>query len=433
MTRSLRLLAVLCLATLVGCATPDDVGRPAEDVITVMLADDWATSSAMLDAIDAFEAEHDVRVAVRAVEFGQLGEYMQADRTGAREIDVAQWHAFAAGHVGYAIPVTARFAAEYPDGTFIPGAIDDVTWGGQIYGVPLDTNAMVAIVNVDLLQQVGGSLEDLETWDGVRQVAAEAAGQRVRYTHVPASTWSTYAWLRANGGDWFTVDESGEITLQLGGPRTRETFRFLASLTVNETRGFTSDTVDTSAEAFPLFADSQIIALHTGTWDVARLLDEDPGFRWTVVPMPRGPGSTGPSTVLGGSSLYMAEQVADAELAWAFITHVVQPRYALEYARRDGRLPPRTDVLSDPMFTEDRYRVAVEQLPNGSAMRLLAFPRVNELTTQAIFQVLGDGPPAVNPTFRALQRQAQRALTRDLEEASESPTPQADPTGGGSP
>lgn len=410
--------AATAAAVVAGCATtPATTALEAEatrPALTVMLADDWASAPAVVDAITDFEAEHQVRVVVDRATFGQLEEFMLADRAGPREIDVSQWHAFAAGALGWALPVTERFAGEYPEGTFVDGAIEDVTWDGEVYGVPLDVNAVVLVVNTSLLERYGHDLEDLRTWDGLAAVAASAAEHGTRLMHLPASTWSMYAWVRANGGRWFErVPESGTRLLFDSAP-VRETFDFLTDLTADgERMAIADDDTDTDAAAYPLFLDEQTLLLASGTWDVARLIDDDPEFAWTVVPVPAGPSADGPATVLGGSSLYITEQADDPGLAWSFVTHMVRPEYAMGYAEDSGRLPGRTDVLADPFFDDVRYRVAVDQLPVASTMQLIVYPRVLDLATWTIRDVLNHEEPPGDP-FGSLQ-QAAEALLEDRE------------------
>ncbi len=408
--RRLPTLALLMsLIVTAGCASATPAADNGEATLTVMLADDWASSPAVVDAITDFEAANDVRVVVRPVTFSQLEEFMIADRTGPREVDVAQWHAFAAGALGFALPVTERFMATYDDDTFVPGAVEDVTWDGEIYGVPLDVNAVVMIVNTDLLERVGHDLDDLSTWEGLREVAVSAADQGVRLTYLAASTWSTFAWLRANGGEWFDI-EDGTPRMQFDSAPVIETLEFLTDLTDDDQRlAFAAESIDTDADAYPLFHDQQTLTLASGTWDVARLVDDDPGFEWTVLPMPQGPSGTGSGTVLGGSSLYVTEQATDPALAWEFATHLVQPVHALRYAKEHGRLPGRTDVLQDPFFEDERYRVAVEQLPHAAPMQLVVYPRVLDLATRSIQKVLAHST-LVRPEFSSLQQRAVRLV-----------------------
>lgn len=421
MPRPVRAVASLVLAALLLSACTSAGGEDTATssasprTLTVLLADDWAAADAVVDAITDFEAEHDVRVVTRPAAFGQLEEFMFADRAGSREIDVSQWHAFAAGALDLAKPITTRFDAEYPADLFLPGAMEDVTWDDEVYGVPLDVNAMVMVVNTTLLDGLGFDLDDLATWEGVRTVAEAAAEREVRFTHLPVSTWSMNAWLRANGGRWFERDAAEGTRLLLDSMPVQQTFEFLGDLATDRL-AYADEETDTDADAYPLFTAGSTLALASGTWDVARLLTEDVPFEWEVVPMPMGPSADGPGTVLGGSSLYITEQVDDAALAWEFMTHLVQPEYALRYARESGRLPARTDVLADPLFQTDEYRVAVESLPHATPMQLIVYPRILDITTAAIFDALHkvDEPSAA---FAEAQRAGEEIL-----EASEADT-----------
>ena len=125
--------------------------------------------------------------------------------------------------------------------------------------------------------------------------------------------------------------------------------------------------------------------------------------------MPTGPSATGPGTVLGGSSLFVTDHADDPALAWDFITHVVKPQYAMRYAEEDGRLPGRTDVLADPFFDDVRYRVAVDALPHAAAMQLIVYPRVMDLATSTIRDVLNHDTREPDP-FARLQRAGTQML-----------------------
>lgn len=380
-------------------------------VLTVLLADDWAPTAAVQRATADFEDEHPgVRVDLQGVPFGQLLETTVADREGPQMIDVAQGHAFAAGAQGHARPVTARFQAAFPPGTFIPGAVDDVTWDGEQYGVPLDVNAVALIVNTTALAELGFTVDDLATWESSRAVAEAAAGE-IAFTHLAASTWSSYAWVRSNGADLFHF-EDGTPVLTFDSPGMTTTYGFLGDLAEGDRLALTADDLD-SSDGFSLFRDGHLLTYATGTWDVATLLEEPPAFEWTVVPMPRGPDTDVAHTVLGGSSTFITAQADDVGLAFEYAAHLVRPEYSLAYAMDDGRLPPQVDVLTDPFFQDPRYAAVVEELPNADAMKLIAFPRVQELYTLAIFDILA-GEAGAAAVLSDLQSQAEVALVEDL-------------------
>ncbi len=380
-------------------------------VLTVLLADDWAPTDAVQRATADFEAEHPgVQVDLRGVPFGQLLETIVADREGPGLIDVAQGHAFSAGAQGHARPVTERFQAAFPPGTFIPGAVDDVTWDGEQYGVPLDVNAVALMVNTTALDELGFTTDDLATWESSRAIAEAAEGD-VAFTYLAASTWSSYAWVRSNGADLFHF-EDGEPVLTFDSPGMTATYEFIADLAEGGRLALTADDLDAS-DGFSLFRDGHLLTYATGTWDVANLLDDPPAFEWTVVPMPRGPDADTAHTVLGGSSTFITSLADDVGLAFEYAAHLVRPEYSLAYAMDEGRLPPQVDVLTDPFFHDPRYAAVVEELPNADAMKLIAFPRVQELYTLTIFDILS-GDAGATAALLDLQAEAQTALVQDL-------------------
>jgi ABC-type glycerol-3-phosphate transport system substrate-binding protein len=68
---------------------------------------------------------------------------------------------------------------------YLPGAVLDVTWDGQRYGVPLDVNALVLLANGDLLEAAGVSRKTCATSRTSRATprARGAAGR-------PTTRWS---------------------------------------------------------------------------------------------------------------------------------------------------------------------------------------------------------------------------------------------------
>jgi arabinogalactan oligomer/maltooligosaccharide transport system substrate-binding protein len=351
------------------------------------------------------------------VQFGQIEEAVRTDQSGPQEIDVVQWHAFAAGANGFAQPVTDLFEDTYDEGYFVPGAIDDVTWGADVYGVPLDVNAVVLLVNVDAVEAAGHTVDDLSTWDGARQVAAALADDGVRLTYVPASSWTTYSWIRANGGEVFDIDESNEPVFSFDDPRTIEAFTFLHDLVADE-QAFVPDAQELSLDGLTLFLDGQSATLTTGSWDVAELTERPPDFEWTVIPMPRGPSITeSPHTVLGGSSLFVSRVADDRELAFELAAHLIDPDYSLAYAKDDGRLPPQAALLDDPFFDDPRYEIVVDNLPFADAMRLLSYPTVTNIYTNAISDILKLRTDPAD-ALAGVQASAADAAARDMAEGT---------------
>lgn len=385
---------MLALVAAVAACSPATNPESQERVLTVLMADDWGPTDAVSDAIRSFEREHDdVRVSLRTTAFSQNEEELLEDANGLREIDVSHGHAFVSAAAGHARDITESFHATWDEAEFLPGAIDDVTWNGRLHGVPLDVNALVMVVNTTLLDEIGRTPGDLESWDGLRAIAAAAAERGVHLTHVPASAWRASAFVTANGGRPISIGEEPRFAYE--DPQVVAAHDFMVELATTPGWAIGPNELEITTDGYTLFVEQEVVVMLTGTWDIASLLAVELPFDWTVVPNPAGPDATGPGTALGGSSLFVTEQADDPELAFDFLVHVTSPEYALRYAAEEGRLPARVELLDDPLFDDPRYRVSVEALPHARPDLLPAFPAALEVYTPTLFDMLtGEVPVA---------------------------------------
>jgi hypothetical protein len=190
------------------------------------MADDWASAPIVGEVVDEFEratgadgpgAERPVLADPRS---GPV-------RGGARQPhDVVHWHAFAAAAAGLAQPVDdlwgdAGLTAE----EYVPGALEDVTWDGQRFGVPLDINALVLMVNAASFERAGPRARGRRDPAGVRAAAEQvvSSGASEYAITVSASSWAAYGWIVANGGQLLTRDADGQVTSSRS--TTRRTWR----------------------------------------------------------------------------------------------------------------------------------------------------------------------------------------------------------------
>ncbi|MEX0834841.1 MAG: extracellular solute-binding protein, partial [Nitriliruptor sp.] len=138
-------------ALLTGCASGTAAApRPA---LSVVLADDWETAPTVRQVVRDFERDHEVRVQVQAAPFSQIPDLVRNASDLGDPFDLAHWHAFAAAADGLAEPLDERWrVAGLRAADYLPGAVDDVTWEGVRYGVPLDVNALVLLASADALR-----------------------------------------------------------------------------------------------------------------------------------------------------------------------------------------------------------------------------------------------------------------------------------------
>lgn len=393
--------AVAVLATLMACA---EGPQARQTPLRVVMADDWAQTDAVLDAVRAFEDAHEgVTVDLQGVPFSQIPDTVRAAAQTDSPIDVAHWHAFAAGAQGIAADLDQQWSVLDPD-AFVPGAVEDVTWTGHRYGLPLDVNAMLLITNEDLLA-AAGRVRPPTTMAGIREVAAAVAdgGDQARGLAIAHSGWSTYGWIRAFGGEIIEIDDEGRPRVTLDDQRVVAALAFLGNL-VRDQQAFAPTIRNESDDAFSIFR-SGVSAFHTsGAWDVVALADA--GIDWAARAdvMPHPPGVDNPGTVLGGSSLFVPASSPNTDLAFAFMGHLTSDEYALRYAKEEGRLPSKRSLYDDPYFDRPVFQTVETQLETASPMKLIAFPEADRIYRDAIDRILTGQADAATALVDAQQR-----------------------------
>lgn len=406
MRRAIAALAACAL--LAGCTAAQATSRPV--TLDVVMADDWETAPAVREVIRTFEREHDVRVQVQAAPFSQIPDLVRNAIDLGEPFDLAHWHAFAAGADGIAEPLDDLWVAtELDPGDFLPGAVDDVTWQGIRYGVPLDVNALVLLVNDDVLRAARLTADDLADADDFLEVARSISeqGDVDHAITLTASSWAAYGWIRAFGGDLLDVDDAGEVTFTFDDPRTVTAIETLGALAAEDlgTAPFAQDLALDSIGALT----TGLVAMHaTGSWDLPitqRARRSEAGGELKVLPLPRSSGDSG--TVLGGSSMFVPLGAENRDLAFAFALALTEDETGLRLADEEGRLPARTDLYDHPMFAAAPGVAAfVDELPEASVMPLIAFPELAADFSAALERVL-KGQEDAGSAMAGLQRVAE--------------------------
>ena len=392
----LTLTALALVATACGGGGGGDGGGTR--VLRVVMTDDWVTGP-FTDAVREFERAHaSVEVVIDKSPIGRMADVVRAGIASGAPPDVVQGHAHTGAGQDLADPLDDLWAEhDITAAEYLPGAVEDVTWAGKRYGLPLDSNAMALLYNRALFDAAGVAPPDpaMSFVDFERLAArlTSSDGSR-RALVVPVDTWVTYGWIKANGGDLVTVDESGRPRFSLNQAAVVDTLGYLRRL-VDSGVAFGPTGPDArSTDAYALFRSGASAMYASGSWDLVRILKEEPGGRYGVALMPRGLTGATQGTVMGGSSLWIPRGAENRDLAFEFMTLLTSDRYALRFAKEEGRLPVRPRVLSDPYFGEDRLNVFVQQLATAHPPTLGAHHEASQAFDEALTKVLrGDVPP----------------------------------------
>jgi multiple sugar transport system substrate-binding protein len=381
--RRVAVLGALAVVGLVaGCAAAPAQAEPT--ILRVVMADDWASAPVVGQVIDTFERDNPgVRVQVQPSPFSQIPELVTAAEELGQPYALAHWHAFAAAAADFAEPLDDLWDdAGLRVEDYLPGAIDDVTWEGGIYGVPLDVNALVLMANADQLRAAGIDRADLATLEGFRAAAATlrsdtAADHAIAVT---ASSWAVYGWMTAAGGQLIDgTDVRGVPRFTFEDPRNIEALDLLVDLVVSGDAP-PPFAPDLSLDAIASFSTGETSLHVSGSWDLPATRRasevETEVDDILILPLPqRDPDD--PQTVLGGSSLFVPQGAEHRELAFALMLALTADEIALELAAQEGRLPARAAVYDAPLFTSSPDLMAfVTQLPDANVMPLIAYPEV---------------------------------------------------------
>lgn len=407
----------MALAVGAGAAAGCHLGAVAgRTVLTVWLASDYASAPVFSDLDAQFEREHPgVRVKLVGVPWEDMPTKVKTAVIGGDPPDVAHFHPFALGAQGFAEPLDDLWAHWSARHDFLPGAMEDVAWGGHLYGVPLDINCLVLVYNRRLWRQAGLSPPGPELTFAQLERDAERltdpADQRYGIG-LDDDSWHTFAFVQANGGHLLrTVD--GRQIATFTDPKVVDAVRFVSSLATKDHVGPMPATKDRDYDdATALFEQGKVATIYTGPWDFDEIEKNAPGLDFGVAPFPSGDdvgATTLHGSVMGGGGLFVPKGAAHRKLAFEWMQLATSPPYALRLAKEQGRYPARRSEYADPFFRSDpRIRTFIEALPSAHPYRLYAYPQADQAFSDAVKATFYGADPATE--LARAQRVSQLAI-----------------------
>ena len=364
-----------------GCAGPED---PEPIVLQVLMADDWADTRPVLDVVRRFEADNpNVTVSLVGRPFSQIDGELAASVASGDPIDVVHSHAFAAAARGQAEPLDDLWAERLDAEAFFPGAMQDVTWGDTVYGVPLDINAMFMVLDAEIVERVGVP----RTPEDVRAFAEVASTDGERALSIGASAWQTYGWIRAFGGEIVEIDTDGTARFTLAREENVQALDFLAGL-IHDGLAHGPTTRNVADDQVQLFGLGRTSVLTSGTWDTTTLQTVYPDRAFVTAAMPSATGDPIGGSAMGGSSLLVGVGSPTRQEAVDFILALTDDDAALDLARTEGRLPTQPALLEQAGLDPGVLDTVAAQLATATPQLLIAFPEAQDAFADAVDDVL---------------------------------------------
>jgi ABC-type glycerol-3-phosphate transport system substrate-binding protein len=387
--------------------------------LRIWLAADYAEQAPIRDLVQEFEQAYpNVQVEVEGVLWEDMNNRLRLAISQGEPPDVAHQHAFVMGALGLAEPLDDLWESWGAASEFMPGAMEDVTWQGKRYGVPLDINALFMIYNRAMFEQAGLALPG--PGYSFAQLKADLArltpADRSRFGIALASGgWEMYGLVRAYGGD-LLVEGEGQTRLTLDDPRVVEALQFYSELGWKDRLGSLPPPQPRQSDhPVALFSQRRVAVFFSGPWDLTRLKNEAPPEVYAEVGtamLPVGAENRAGGSVQGGGSLFVPRGAQNRVAAFEFMKWATSERYELRLAQEMGRYPVRSALYEKAFFAQEPLlQPFLEQLKTARPYKLEAYAEADLIWGEAVraaFSPAADVPQIL----REAQERAQGAVDR---------------------
>jgi len=287
------------------------------------------------------------------------------------------------------------------------------------YGLPRDFQTIVLFYNKDMFDKAGVAYPNADwTWEDLRAAAQKLTkdtngdGKTDQYGFVfdqwdMEVGWSEALW--AYGGDVISADRSKTL---VGEPKSRQAWQLLHDMVFVDKSIPDANTIGQYGS--DLFQAGVAAMTPMGHWAVPGY--NTAGFKFDVVPMPKGPG--GQATSVNSAGFVVAKASKNADAAFAFVKFAISKTGQTRLAELGFACPVLKSVAESPVFLEQKG----SSLNQKVFLDSLAFARMKPVFKgyDEWAAAVGDGMGAVwrgeaelNPTLDDVVKQADAVLAKN--------------------
>ncbi|MDA2813452.1 maltose ABC transporter substrate-binding protein [Nocardiopsis sp. RSe5-2] len=271
---------------------------------------------------------------------------------------------------------------------FDEGAIDAVTYQGQLYGVPYAMESLMLVRNTELAPEAPATVEEMvETGTALKEdgEVKEVLGLQVSQTGDPFHLQPFYS---SAGGYLFGTDDEGDpdpSDLGVGTDASVEAMEKVAELG-EDGDGALKRSIDAD-NVNALFERGETPYFVTGPWSLAGI--KDAGVDYAISPVPGFEGMDEARPFLGVQSFFVASGGENKVLAEEFIVNnVAQPELATALYEADPRPPALLEVFEAAEADDPDLSAMMEAAEQAEPM-----PAIPEMS--AIWDPFGKAQAAV--------------------------------------
>ena len=292
-----------------------------------------------------YEEKSGIKVEVVPVDLLKQQEKLALDGPAGKGADLVTWPHDQLGEAVIKGLVRPLEVGEDVTGQFSESAVQALTYDGQVYGLPYVTESIALIYNKKLMP------EPPETFDELIDFARKNTNpseKRYGLLYEGANFYYSYFLIDAMGGYIFK-DDGGKVNteeLGLNNEGAKKALRTLQEWYKEKLLPVkvTADTVN------GLFKEGKAAAVINGPWAVKDY--EQAGIDFAVAPLPAIDGKH-PRTFIGVKGWYVSAYSKNPTWATDLMKFFTGKESLLLRFQETGEIPPRKDLLEDPVIKDD--------------------------------------------------------------------------------
>ncbi len=233
------------------------------------------------------------------------------------------------------------------DQAYTPGALESITYNGQIVAALYDFDVYALYYRADLFEQKG--LKVPTTWTELAEVSQKLVeGDKYKYQWLP-ETFHGSQWIYENGGNLLSDDNK---TVVFNSPEAVEAIQAYADMLTKDSAIYWGAD---QGERIQGIKDGRIAMFSDGPYNMGIMKSAAPEMagQWRVA---LHPYSKQAGSYLGGTGLVIPSQSKNKEAAWKFIEYAMRVENQIGVYTYAGAAPALTAALqSEKVNVADPY------------------------------------------------------------------------------
>jgi multiple sugar transport system substrate-binding protein len=389
---------------------------PAHADVSIMYAE-WM-SSLVEPGIANYEKETGEKVTAIKLPSDGYVERVALDLAAGTAADVIHMDSFVVSEMagaGYLEPLGERLAGWDQYGSFMKGMLDVVSYNGQVYALPTDTDVRMLWYSKAAFEKAGIAMPWApKTWQDVLDTAAKIKASGVENAFMlPAGTKEGEAatmqgfYMALLGADTPDDDRNRLRNRKEGkwigdSPALRRTLELYSKVyhdSALNTKAINYE-ADIASTVSSLITTGKLGILASGSWEYSCFWNcEDPKLStaerdalvaWAPWPGSGEPGTKATTNISGGWTLALNAKAKDKDKAQKLLTTIFDAKNHGEWLIKNGRMATRNDVANSDAYKANAYLAKATEMAADTTGRdtVPGYQQVSALVQQATASIL---------------------------------------------